>query len=307
MTGSNWGRWGDDDERGAANLLEPDVVLAGVRTPTRGTVYPLGQQVRPNGAPILAGRPPIQQFLSLDGGDFAAGTVLPGFPPGYGFADDTLIVTPHGTTTHVDALCHLWVDGQMYNGHSSDAVHSYGATRCGIEKLGAIVTRGVLLDVPGFLGLDRLAPSHAVSIEELEGCAEHQGIEVRAGDVVLVRTGWPQVWAEHRDPVEYSTNQPGVGRAAAEHLADLDIVALGCDNSSIEPFTVPTHLDTHLIEGAIADGVHLPLLRERGVYLIEMLDLEEIARDRVYEFLFVLAPLLVRGGTGSPVNPLAIA
>jgi hypothetical protein len=158
---NNWGRFGPDDQRGTLNLLTPDVVLAALRAATTGEVLSLSMPIRgatsspaPTTVPHLRGRPLPQHFMSVDGGDYAAGAR----PIGEGLyvADDALIVTPHGTTTHMDALCHMWSGDQVYNGHPAARVRSYGATRCGIEHVGGVVARGVLFDVPRRLGLDHL-------------------------------------------------------------------------------------------------------------------------------------------------------
>lgn len=302
--GSNWDRWGADDERGAANLLTPDVVLNAATSMREGRIITLSMPIKgatSNGAgrrvPHMAGRPLPQHFMAVDGGDYAAGART--MPGNIGVADDALVISPHGTATHIDALSHMWREGMLYNGHSADRVRSYGATRCGIDKLGAIVTRGVLFDIPALLGVSHLDQSTAISAEMLEACSARSGLSPRTGDVALVRTGWPLMWTE--DPAAYQTAQPGLSYDGAAWLVERDVVAIGSDNVSVG----------RLLEGATTDegpdrDVHMLTLWRHGVHLIELLWLEELAASGRSDFLFMLAPLAIDGGTASPVTPIAI-
>jgi kynurenine formamidase len=292
----NWGRWGQDDERGAANLITPAAVQAAASLVRSGRVYPLGLPIRRSGVPVHPIRTPPQHFMSMDGGDYAAGAHLKG---DYQAADDYLFTACHGGT-HVDALAHSWYDGLLYNGHSANRVRSYGATRCGIENCPSIVTRGVLLDIATMHGVDHLPRSHVITVAELEQAAHDRGLEIRSGDTVLIRTGWLTVFAE--DEAEFFAGCPGIGLEAGRWLARHDIVAAGADNMALEVET-----GTELYEGGDpTPEVHKLLLRDCGVYILELLDLEELRHEQSGEFLFVLAPLRIWGGVGSPVNPVAI-
>ncbi|MEU4511940.1 cyclase family protein [Nonomuraea wenchangensis] len=296
---NNWGRFGPDDQRGTLNLLTPSVVLDALRAATTGEVLSLALPIRgatsspaPTTVPHLRGRPLPQHFMSVDGGDYAAGAR----PIGEGLcvADDALVVTPHGTTTHMDALCHMWSGDRLYNGHPAARVRSYGATRCGIEQVGGVVARGVLFDVPRRLGLDQLTAGHRIEPDELEDIAVP-----RPGDVAVIRTGWPRVW--ERSPEEYWSGQPGLSAAAGRWLAAHDVAAVAADNAAIGG------LDARgLAAECLADDLHLILLHRHGIHLIELLWLEELAATGRTEFVFVAAPLRVEGGTGSPLTPLAI-
>lgn len=302
--GENWGRWGAEDERGAANLLTPDVVLGAASALREGRVIPLAMPISgatSNGSsrrvPHMAGRPLPQHFMSVDGGDYAAGArTLEG---GRAVADDAIIISPHGTTTHIDALAHMWRDDVLYNEHPADRVRSYGATRCGIDKLGAIVTRGVLFDIPTHLGVPFVEPTVAIDAPMLADCAARTGLAPRPGDVALVRTGWPLVW-EH-DPARYQGAQPGLTYDAAAWLVERDVVAIGSDNVAVGRLaagsTSPDGPD---------EDVHMLTLWRHGVYLIELLWLEELAAAGRSEFLFMVAPLAIEGGTASPVTPIAV-
>ena len=176
MRTSNWGRWGDEDERGALNLLTPERIVEAAQLVREGRVYQLGLSIQPSGVPYFKHRPPALHFMARDGGDYAAGVIR---PDNVGTADDWLGLATHGTT-HIDALCHLWYDGTMYNGFSSNEVTSNGAGRNGIEKIGPIVARGVMLDVAALHGVDHLAPDHGIGAEELEACEARQRVRVGA-------------------------------------------------------------------------------------------------------------------------------
>ena len=297
MTLSNWGRWGEDDERGAANFASPEVLLTALTTVRRGIVVPLADEIRRDRVPVAPARSPATHIMSLDGGDFAAGYRI--HDSTHGVADDYLFMACQGTT-HVDALGHLWYDELLYNNFPATTVRSYGATRLGIENLGHLVTRGVFLDVAKHLGVGHLADTHAISANELRSCAEAAGVTVRAGDAVLIRTGWRTVFDS--DPARYAQTSPGIGIEAARWLARENVAAVGSDNLAVEVQTAHDRFE----DGGVAPECHKLLIRDCGVYLIELLNLEELATHGVAEFLFVAAPLKILGGSGSPLNPLAI-
>ncbi|MFD2469069.1 cyclase family protein [Amycolatopsis silviterrae] len=304
MSTGNWQRWGLEDQRGAANLLTPEVVLSAVGSIRAGKVLSLAMPIRgatSNGGarrvPHLPGRPLPQHFMAVDGGDYATGARK--VKDVMAIADDALVLSPHGTTTHIDALAHVWRDDRLYNDHPAERVRSYGATRCGIDKLGAIVTRGLFLDVAGYLGADYVDPATAIDERVLQGCAAAAGVEPRPGDVVLVRTGWPKVFAD--SPARYQGAQPGIDYSAGRWLVDHDVVAIGCDNAAVGAIGSDGGF-----AGPVEEDIHLLTLWERGVHLIEMLWLEELAAAAQPEFLFVAAPLPIEGGTASPLNPLAV-
>ncbi|MBT2234152.1 cyclase family protein [Nonomuraea sp. NEAU-A123] len=296
---NNWGRFGPEDQRGTLNLLTGDVVLSALAAASTGQVLSLSMPIRgatsspaPTTVPHLRGRPLPQHFMSVDGGDYAAGARPVG--AGLRMADDALIVTHHGTTTHMDALCHMWSGDELYNGHPAARVRSYGATRCGIERVGGVVARGVLFDVPRHLGLDHLPADFRVPAELLAEIAVP-----RAGDVAVIRTGWPAVW--ERSHEEYWSGQPGLSAGAGRWLASLDVSAVAADNAAIGGLN-----DRQLADEPLDDDLHLILLHRHGIHLIEMLWLEELSAAGRTEFVFVAAPLRIEGGTGSPLNPLAI-
>ncbi|MFG1999475.1 cyclase family protein [Spirillospora sp. NPDC048911] len=297
---NNWGRWGADDERGALNLLTPEVLVAAAGCVREGRALSLSLPIRgatsspaPTTVPHLRGRPLPQHFMSVDGGDYAAGTRAIG--AGLKMADDALVVTPHGTTTHMDALCHMWSGNELYNGHPADRVRSYGAGRCGIDKAGPVVARGVLFDVPRLRGVERLAAEDRIGPDELEAC----GVEVRPGDVAVVRTGWPLTWQD--GPDAYWAGQPGLSADGGRWLAERDVSMVASDNAAIGGLN-----DRQLADEGLADDLHMILLWRHGIHLVEMLWLEELAATGRTDFLLVVAPLRIEGGTASPVNPVAV-
>lgn len=293
----NWNRWGTADERGAANLISPDVLLAALRIPRAGEVVSLADEIRRDRVPVAPARSPATHLMSLDGGDFAAGYHI--HDSSHGVADDYLFMACQGTT-HVDALGHLWYDGQLYNGFPADRVRSYGATRLGIENLGHLIGRGVFIDVPALYGLDHLEDRHVITSAELERCLREKGIEICSGDVVVIRTGWRRVF--ETDPDRYFAASPGIGIEAARWLASLDIAAVASDNVAVEVQIAHDRFEA----GSVAPECHKLLIRDHGIYMLELLNLEELAVRAPSEFLFVAAPLKIRGGVGSPLNPLAV-
>jgi kynurenine formamidase len=300
----NWGRWGEEDQRGALNLLTGDVVRAATGAVRQGRVLSLSLPIKGSTSssvaetvPHLKGRPLPQHFMSIDGADYEAGVKLPA--GGRGIADDALMLSPHGTTTHMDALCHMWTGKQIYNGHASSRIRSYGATRCGMENVEGVVTRGILFDVPAFRGVDVLDPADRITVADLEAMSARVGVTVGQGDAIVIRTGWPTVFAQ--SPERYWAGEPGLSSEAAQWLAARDIALVASDNSAISGLNVEGRADETL-----EDDIHMIFLWRHGIYLIEMLWLEELAAAGRPTFLFIVAPLKIVGGTGSPVNPLAV-
>jgi kynurenine formamidase len=305
---SNWGRWGEQDQRGALNLVDVEAMRRGAALVKEGRLYRLGQDIRESRVPMMAGRPAPQHFMSFDGGDFAAGyRSSPAVGEDRRFAEDTVILPVHGVTTHLDALCHLWQEDTMYNGFPGNAVRSYGAGKLGVERFEGLVTRGVMLDMAALAGADTLPPDFLITEDHVEACLDRQDITIEPGDAVLVRTGWPEVFKT--DPERYVGLQPGVGASGGLMLADLGICLLGADNVAVNPHNGFNGFANTFIQDdreKYRYDLHVPYLRNLGIYLLELVDLATLARDRVYEFQFVLAPLMIKGGTGSPVNPLAV-
>jgi kynurenine formamidase len=220
--------------------------------------------------------------MSSDGGDYAAlGR------EDWGTADDYLFLASGGTS-HIDALAHVWSGGKLYNGFSYRDVRSSGASRCGIEKTGGLVTRALLLDVA-----DRHPGAGGLTGGDIESYLSERGLEARPGDALLFRTGWME--AALTGELE-GRSFPVVDVAAGDWIAEHDVALVGADNPAVE---------TTGSRGALPP-LHEVLIRDLGVYIVEMLDLREPAEAGVDSGLLVIAPLLISRGVNSPVNPLLI-
>jgi kynurenine formamidase len=291
----NWGRWGPDDERGALNVLSEAAVLGAAGVVKTGRTYPLGIPVQAEGVPLLGHRGrPMRLTLqdTTDDGYFAA----MGCAPGTGANEDVFVIPSH-TTSHIDALIHVYEGFEHYNGVPASEMRALtGAQRLGIEKVGGFAARAVLLDMPRHAGTDAwLEPGHGISSSELETACNAQGVEILPGDVVLVRTGYLQMWFEGAKNRDFP--QPGITKEAARWLASRDVVAVGSDNAAVE--VLPFDEDDFF-------AVHKILLVEHGIYIMEFLDLSAPAADECYEGLIAVGPLKVTGATGSPVNPILV-
>jgi kynurenine formamidase len=280
----NWGRWGDDDQRGAVNLLTAERVLTALQAPTQGRVIPLGSEVGKRGA-IAGGRNPTWHVTT---------TVQHPADAGRGRAEDILTLHTHAHS-HMDGLAHVWYGGQLYNGFPSTTVGRGGAGRLSIGAVGGIVTRGVLVDLTAG-GKRAWQVGELIGPEDLQRSLGAVGVTLRPGDAVLIRTGWFDVFKA--GDARFEEGEPGLSPAATDWLAAQDPVLVGMDNSAIEPLPAPS--------GANPLYVHETLLRDHGIYLMELLDLAELGAAGVGAFLFVAAPLQIDRGLGSPINPLAV-
>jgi kynurenine formamidase len=300
----NWGRWGPDDEIGTLNFITPDAIARAARLVTAGKVFalgiPLGRQGPQSGTrqrfnPIHA--------MFRDGGDRprdAAGVLE---MQGYGGSDDW-IVMPLQCVTQWDSLAHVFDSGRMYNGYSADLVTSGGAARNSIDKTrDRIVGRGVLLDVARFKGVEFLEPGYAITVEDLDGCAAAGRVEVRRGDILLVRTGHMSRYLKKGSWDHFDLDDsPGVSVFTAPWLHAHEVAAIASDNYAVEvrpselpPFRSPFHI------------VAIPNM---GLTLGEIFFLDDLAADCAadgrWEFLLVAPPLPVTRGVGTPINPYAL-
>jgi kynurenine formamidase len=265
-------------------LLE--AVRAGVRVVDLGRPLTVGMPQSPN-------HPAYWHALPRRHGDMVRAD-------GGSAANDIISMGTH-VGTHVDALSHVSQDGLLYGGIGADeAVQGGRFVQLGAHTIEPMLRRGVLLDVPGTLGVPRLEPGQEITVADLEATVERQRTVIEPGDVVLVRSGWGQHFdnGDKQLFMGQESGVPGVSEAGATWLADHDIHAAGADTIAFE----------RLAPGA-GHGLlpaHRVLLVERGVYIIETMNLEELARDGIHEFLFILSPLPLFGATGSPARPLAV-
>jgi kynurenine formamidase len=291
--GPKWwpSEWGADDQRGAANRLTTKKVLEAKDLITTGRVYQLGRDYE-SGMPI-----PGKRHFSL---------TIPGLPTGGPGGknrlvhNDELISGEIGQVgTQFDGLGHVGVrignDDVFYNGNKlSEFGTAYGLTKLGIERVGPIFTRGILLDVAAVRGERSLASGTVVTVADLERALGKRTIA--AGDAVFIHTGHGAWWMT--DNKKYSDGEPGIGLEAAKWLTEKKVCLVGADNWALE--VVPSEdPDRPFV-------VHQWLLTRHGVYIFENLDLSELAKEKVDEFAFIFSPLRLKGATGSPGNPIAV-
>ena len=256
------------------------------------------------GMPLFPGHPPFQVLNYRTPEGIRAEGALPWGPPNdacLGYMAEYLLATSH-SGAHIDALAHMTVglDSRWYGGGNTvEHLTDKGPKVGDAEKLPPIFTRGVLLDPPGYRGIDALPAGEPVGADELRKIAKAQGVEVRRWDVVLIRTGYLKYWPDAMEMAKHKTAGPDL--SAAEWLLEHGVVATGTDTETYEVQPAPDR-------GVPANPqpVHNLLLIENGIYIMESLDLEELARAKVYEFLFVALPVKIRGATGSMIDPLAL-
>ena len=289
----SWGRWGASDERGALNNLTAARVRKAADLVRSGVVVSLSLPVNTTAAPDCP-TPAEFRMTQQHDADLGLGAL--------GFAKDFVGVDYHSDGhTHIDALCHVAYEGRLYNGVAAGSVTAEGAGAEGIDVVkDGLVGRGVLLDVPRVRGVPWLEPGAHVFREDLEAAERAQGVQIGAGDIVLVRTGHARRLVEV-GRWDTAHLKAGLHPTTMALLAERGIAALGCDgNSDTAPSTT---------EG-VAFPIHVLALNAMGLLLLDYLQFEDL-RDAcesagTWEFLCVTAPLRIEGGTGSPVNPLAI-
>lgn len=294
---SNWGRWGDADERGTLNLLTAEGLVGAARLVHDGKVFELSIPIGQDGPNYGGLRSNAVHTMSQLPGDQ--------YPRDQLEVADDVISMPLQAATQWDSLAHVGYGGYLYNGVPSATVTArYGAAKNGIDKLlPGPMGRGVLLDVARFRGVGWLQVSDpAITSEELDRVAAAQGVDLFPGDIVLVRTGWRQKALCEGWSHEWIETNPGLDVGCARWLDAHGVVAICSDNHSIEqvPMADP---DTRY-------PLHALVIRDLGMMMGEMFDLEELSEDCAgdgrWEFFFCAPPLRVANGVGSPVSPLAI-
>ena len=300
----NWGRWGAQDEIGTLNYITPDKIAAAARLVTAGTVFALGIPLQRQGpqSGTRARFNPIHTMFR-DGGDQprdAAGVVE---MQGYGGSDDW-IVMPLQCVTQWDSLAHVFDSGKMYNGYDANLVTSSGAAKNSIDKTkDKIVGRGVLLDIPRYKGVPRLAPGYAITVADLEGAAAAERVEVQEGDILLVRTGFMSGYLEKGSWDHFDLDEsPGVSVHTAPWLHQKRIAAIAADNYAVE--VRPSELPP------FRSPFHICAIPNMGLTLGEIFYLDQLAAacaaDGRYAFLLVAPPLPVTHAVGTPINPYAM-
>jgi kynurenine formamidase len=294
----NWGRWGPDDELGALNYVTPERRAAAARLVREGALVSCALDLAVEPA---ADNPTPAQHMMVAAGDARESTAMGGLEMSLDFFG----VACHGSAvSHIDALCHVFVRGKMYNGRDASEVKSIGALRNAIGPVAAagIAGRGVLLDVPRLRGVEWLELSDRIPPNELVAAERAQGVEVREGDLLLVSTGRAARRAARGPWVVPEAGMAGLLPTCIPWLHERRVALLGTDGFS-DPIGDPP------IEGWPVP-IHQCCLVAMGVHLLDNLDLRGLAaacaERRRWEFFFVVQPLRIARGTGSPVNPAAI-
>lgn len=293
--GPEWwpSQWGAEDQRGAANRMTPAKALEAARLIRSGKVYELGRTYEP-GMPMFGNRHYSLTIVATPtGGPLGSNAMV--------WHDEMFSGEIGQIGTQFDGLGHVGVrvggSDLFYNGfRRADFAKPYGLEKLGVENAGVFFTRGVLVDVASYKAVERLEIGYVITREDLEGALSAQSLSLRPGDAVFIRTGHGALWM--RDNAKYNSGEPGIGLAAAKWLISRKIVLVGADNFGVE--AVPGENEDRVWE------VHQWLIARNGIYNLENLDLDGLAKDRVYEFAFVFAPLKLKGATGSPGNPIAL-
>jgi kynurenine formamidase len=301
---TNWGKWGDDDEVGALNYLTADEVMRGVRHIQKGEVFTLQRLIGdPKGDPVWPGRTPAERTQILDESSWDTDGA-PQFPGGLHYADDKINAFLQGSTQY-DALGHLWYDGKIWNGFDARTTVG-GLTKASVVPIAerGVVGRGILLDIARWRGKNSLDKGETFTHEDLMACAKAQGTEIQKRDILIVRTNFLQLFHDQGDAFYEGFNEPGLvySPELVSWFQDMEIPNLATDTIANEVTYDPNN--------GTALPLHCALMRNLGVALTEICDLEKLAascaEDGQYTFFYAAAPLKVNLAAGSPVNPLVI-
>lgn len=290
--------YGSDDEIGMLNLIDAKSRSAIMSRTDPSKVFDLSVD-HFIGMPgwFGAGDQPYQIWMThTPQGEIVANAmgVTPEANKLVGYSGDAISMYTH-CGTHIDTFNHFGYNGEIFNGFTArDHLGSRAWQKCGPEKYPPIFARGILLDVAALHGVDTLPPSHPIGRADIEGCLKKQGLSIKPGDVVLLRTGQMLLWPDK----VFASNTPGLNREGAEYLAKHGVIMIGADNLTLEQ-TPSAHQENFF-------PVHTYLLAEAGVPILEMAQLEELAAEKVYEFAFFGACIKLRGATGTPMRPVAM-
>jgi kynurenine formamidase len=280
-------KWGAEDERGAANHMRPETVLRAAQLIKTGEAIELGWTLSSD-MPLFGTR------------RFDLHTKRTGGPMGSNkrYTNEELVITELGQVgTQFDMFSHQGIDGQLYNCIKIDDVATRsGFSKLGVEKIGTLFTRGVLVDVAAAKGVEMLEAGYEITVVDLQSALSRQGVAIGPGDAVLIRTGFGKLWG--KDNAKYNAGCPGIGVAAAEWLAKQDVMLMGADNFPVEVAPNP--------DKSLSLPVHQIALAVHGIFLLENMNLEALSARGVYEFALLVQPLKIKGGTGSTVAPVAL-
>ena len=302
---SNWGKWGPDDEVGSLNYLGPEQVLAAAALIRSGKVFTLQRLIGdPKGDPVWPGRTPAERTQILDESDWDEGGKGPAYPGGLHYADDKINAFLQGSTQY-DALGHVWFDGKIWNGYDARTTIG-GLDKASVEPLAqrGIVGRAVLLDMARFRGKTTLEAAETFTHEDLLACAAKQGVEIKKRDIIIIRTNFIQLFFDLGEKFYENFCEPGLvySPELVQWFNEMEIPNLVTDTIANEVTMDPN--------SGVALVLHNALMRNLGITLTEIADLEKLAddcaEDGQYAFFYAAAPLKVAKGSGSPVNPLVV-
>jgi len=291
---SNWGRWGKDDQRGALNFITDKKRAAAAKLVQTGEAVSMALPLAT--IPAVDNPTPVTHMMQQCGHDAHEMELLP-------YSADYFAIAPHGlANTHLDALCHVFHKGKMYNGFDASEVGSHGAKKCAVDVASqGVVSRGVVLDIPKIKKVNWLENGTHIFPEDLEAAEKDHGITVEEGDVLFVRTGRSRQRKEKGAWDAFQQGMAGLDATCLPWLHERKVAVLGSDGvsdvtpSGYKEFALP---------------IHTCVLVMMGIHLIDNADLDAIAsacaRNGRYGFQFIMAPLILKQGTASPVNPIAV-
>ena len=280
-------KWGAADERGSGNHQNAAAVKKAVGLIKTGEIIEI--------AHVLSDKMPFFGTRRFD--IHVKRTFMNAFSNRRGSNEEMVLSEIGQVGTQFDGFAHQTHENSHYNCHKTeDIVGRGGFTKLGIQQAGMFFTRGVLIDVAGFKGVDTLPDTYEITVEDLEGALKKQGTTIQTGDAIVINTGWGRLYA--KENARYVKSCPGIGVKAAQWLIAKDPILLGADNWPVEVAPGP--------DPQLSLPVHQLALVVNGVHLLENLKLDELATKQVYEFAFAMQPLKIQGGTGSTVSPVAI-
>ena len=284
-------KFGPNDELGSANYLTPALAAAASKLVTTGKTYSLGITVNTT---TPAFPPRTCSIYIVQPGQQGASE---GLGPTKTTYNDDILNCWTGIGTQLDGLGHIGVGERFYNGNKwQDFANVSGLKKLSADKVPPFVTRGVLLDMAAFYGVEVVKEGTAFNKAEIEGAAKKQGIEIRQGDVVIFHTGWLSLI--EKDPKRFGSVEPGLGREGARYLVSKNVVAIGADTWGLE--AIPFEAGAGVFE------VHQILLPMNGTYILENINTAELAKDKAWEFMFILGQNKYQGSVQSMINPVAI-
>lgn len=279
-------KWGAEDQRGSANMMNPTSIVEAIKLVKTGQIFELGE---------VLGTDPDESYINR--GRVFNVYSKPSIPrAGTRVSSEELVITELGQIgTQIDGFAHQMYGDSFYNCFRyTDIASRTGYSKLGIENVGTLMSRGILIDIAALKGVDMLDQDYMISAGDLQQALARQGVSLNPGDAVIINTGWGKLRGKNN--ALYGSNTPGIGTEAGAWLAGQQPMLVGADNCCIE---FRSAADRRL-------DVHAMMLIEHGIYLIENMRLEDLAAAEVYEFLFIVQPLKIKGATGSTVAPVAI-